>query len=146
MAIPPRNRQPMAPSFITAITYQSPPSLFQVPRNAELFVETLQHYRAQGAYKLHAFVVMPDHVHLLLTSQDKTISLAMNLIKGGFSRRLASKLPVWQRGFADHLILDRAHFESRRTYIHENPVRARLVTAAELYPYSSSYVSPRGKT
>jgi len=86
---------------------------------------------------------MPDHVHLLLTPNAKTISQTMNLIKGAFSRRLASKFRVWQRGFADHLILDRDHFESRRTYIHQNPVRAHLVTAAELYPYSSAFAQPK---
>jgi putative transposase len=127
--------------FITTITYNRR-RLFQVPANAELFLETLQHYRAEGAYKLHAFVVMPDHAHLLLTPINKTISQVMNLIKGGFSRRLASKFPIWQRGFADHLVLDRAHFESRRDYIHQNPVRAHLTTAAELYPYSSAYLRP----
>jgi putative transposase len=128
--------------FITTITYNRR-RLFQVPANAELLLETLQHYRAEGAYKLHAFVVMPDHAHLLLTPNNKTISQVMNLIKGGFSRRIASNFPVWQRGFADHLILDRDHFETRRDYIHQNPVRAHLSTAAELYPYSSAY--PRSK-
>ena len=123
--------------FITTITYNRR-RLFQVPANAELLLETLQHYRAEGAYKLHAFVVMPDHAHLLLTPIDKTISQVMNLIKGGFSRRLASNFPIWQRGFADHLVLNRAHFKSRRDYIHQNPVRANLVTVPELYPYSSA--------
>ena len=78
--------------FITTITYNRR-RLFQVPANASLFLETLQHYRSEGAYKLHAFVVMPDHAHLLLTPTDKTISQVMNLIKGGFSHRLASKVP-----------------------------------------------------
>jgi putative transposase len=124
--------------FITTITYNRR-RLFQVPANAELFLETLQHYRTQGAYELHAFVVMPDHVHLLLTPNAKTISKVMNLIKGGFSRHLASKFPIWQRGFADHLILDADHFESRRQYIHQNPIRAHITTAPELYLYSSAY-------
>jgi putative transposase len=140
MAKPPRTAT-SGTFFITTITYNRR-RLFQLPANADLFLETLQHYRAEGAYKLHAFVVMPDHVHLLLTPNAKTISQTMNLIKGGFSRRLASKFPVWQRGYADHLILDRDHFESRRAYIHQNPVRANLVTAAELYPYSSAYLAP----
>jgi putative transposase len=48
---------------------------------------------------------MPDHVHLLITTADLTT--AIQRIKGGFSRKLGSKLPVWQRGFADHLILTR---------------------------------------
>jgi putative transposase len=140
MAKPPRTAT-SGTFFITTITFNRR-RLFQIPANAYLFLKTLQHYRAEGAYKLHAFVVMPDHVHLLLTPNAKTISQTMNLIKGGFSRRLASKFPVWQRGYADHLILDRDHFESRRAYIHQNPVRAHLVTAAELYPYSSAYLAP----
>jgi putative transposase len=140
MAIPQRTTA-AGTFFITTITCNRR-RLFQVPANAELFLETLQHYRAERAYKLHAFVVMPDHAHLLLTPIDKTVSQIMNLIKGGFSHRLASNLPIWQRGFADHLVLDRAHFESRRTYIHQNPVRAHLVIAAELYPYSSAYHPP----
>jgi putative transposase len=140
MAIPPRTTAE-GTFFITTITYNRR-RLFQLPSNAELFLETLQHYRAEGAYKLHAFVIMPDHVHLLLTPNAKTISQTMNLIKGGLSRRIASKFPVWQRGFADHLILDRDHLESRRTYIHQNPVRAHITTTAELYPYSSAYLAP----
>jgi REP element-mobilizing transposase RayT len=88
MAIPQRTTTE-GTFFITTITYNRR-RLFQVPANAELFLETLQHYRAEGAYKLHAFIVMPDRAHLLLTPIDKTISQVMNLIKGGFSRRLAS--------------------------------------------------------
>ena len=141
MAIPPRTAT-TGTFFITTITYNRR-RLFQVPANAELFLETLQHYRAEAAYKLHAFVVMPDHAHLLITPAEKTISQVMNLIKGGFSHRLVSKLPVWQRGFADHLVLDAQHFESRRTYIHQNPVRANLAATPELYPYSSAYRPPK---
>jgi putative transposase len=62
--------------------------LFQKPANAELFLETLQHYRHKGRYNLHAFVIMPDHIHLLLTSQGITLERAVQLIEGGFSRRL----------------------------------------------------------
>ena len=137
MAIPQRTATE-GTFFTTAITYNRR-RIFQVARNANLFIDTLQRYRAAGAFKLHAFVVMPDHVHLLLTPQGKTISQVMNLIKGGFSRRMESKLPVWQRGFADHLVLDRQHFESRRNYIHENPIRANLALSPEIYRYSSAF-------
>ncbi len=142
MAIPQRTAA-SGTFFITTITYNRR-RLFQVPANAELFLETLQHYRAGGAFKLHAFVVMPDHAHLLLTPNAKTISQVMNLIKGGFSRRLPSNFPIWQRGFADHLVLNADHFESRRAYIHQNPVRANLTIAPELYPYSSAYSPQTG--
>ena len=85
MAIPPRTAS-TGTFFITTVTYNRR-RLFQVPASTELFLTTLQHYRAQGPYKLHAFVVMPDHVHLLLTPTGRTISQTMNLIKGGFPAR-----------------------------------------------------------
>ncbi len=137
MAIPQRTAT-TGTFFVTTITANRR-RLFQVTRNAELLLETLQHYRSEGHYKLHAFVVMPDHVHLLLTPNDKTISAVMNLIKGGFSHRLNFKGPVWQRGFADHLVGDAEDFKTRRTYIHQNPVAAHLSETAELYPYSSAH-------
>ncbi len=70
--------------FISTQTYNRR-RLFQVTANAELFLETLQHYRREGNYKLHAFVAMPDHIHLLLTPTDITLERTIQLIKGGFS-------------------------------------------------------------
>jgi len=82
---------------------------------------------------------MPDHVHLLVTPQGITLERTMQLIKGGFSRKIESKFPVWQRGFTDHRVRDREDFLARRRYIHENPVEAGLVHFAQDYPYSSAY-------
>jgi len=113
--------------------------LFQVHANAEMFIETLQHYRRAGHYKLHAFVVMPDHVHLLITPLDVSLERAVGLIKGGFSHRLSSNFSVWQRGFTDRRMRDKEEFEIRREYIHQNPVRERMVEHPELYRFSSAY-------
>jgi len=135
MAHPPRTAN-SGTFFITAIT-NNRRRLFQVDAHATLFLETLQHYRAEGLYKLHAFVVMPDHIHLLVTTGD--LAKAIQHIKGGFSRRLASKLPIWQRGFTDHLVLNREQFESRRDYIHQNPVSEHLAEQTHEYPYSSAF-------
>src|SRR5271154_4516619 len=118
MAIPSRTAK-RGTYFITTATHNRR-RLFQVERNAALLLETIDHYRA--SYLLHAYVVMPDHLHLLITPTDITIERAMQLVKGGFSHRLASKLPVWQRGFTDHRIRDAEDFTTRQTYIHQNPV------------------------
>jgi putative transposase len=102
-------------------------------------METLQHYRWLGHFKLHAFVVMPDHVHLLLTPGELALERVVGLIKGGFSHKVGSKSPVWQRGFSDRRMRDRAEFEIRRDYIHQNPVRAKLVKQMRDYPFSSAH-------
>ena len=113
--------------------------LFQVDRTAHLFLETLQHYRREGHYKLRAFVVMPDHIHLLLTPTNITLERAVMLVKGGFSHRLHATHPIWQRGFTDHRIRDKQDYEAHRDYIHNNPVRARLCQLPEDFPYSSAH-------
>ena len=62
----------------------------------------------------------------------------MQLIKGGYSHRIGSKMPVWQRGFTDHRIRDAEDFNVRLQYIHRNPVGARLCERAEMYGFSSA--------
>jgi putative transposase len=122
--------------FVTTITSDRR-RLFAVERSARSMIDTLQKYRTDGLFKLYAFVVMPDHMHLLITTDD--LPKAMQHVKGGFSRSLGSKMPVWQRGFADHLVRNREEFESRRGCIHQNPVRAGLADTAEEYPFSSAF-------
>ena len=136
MATPARTARP-GTFFITTATYNRR-RLFQVEANALLLIETLHHYSKQGNYKLHAFVVMPDHIHLLLTPETIALERAVGLIKGGFSHRIESKLPVWQRGFTDHRIRDEQDFATRLNYIHTNPVTARLSKNPASYPYSSA--------
>src|ERR1700723_3722289 len=117
--------------------------VFKHHPNAELLMEKLEHYRP--SFLLHAFVVMPDHIHLLLSPQGVALERVMAFVKGGFSHQLASKLSVWQRGYTDHRVRDGDEFQMRRQYIHDNPVRAKLVELPELYPYSSAYRSEEEK-
>jgi putative transposase len=128
--------------FITAPTHLRN-RVFQVTRNAALLLDVLQHYRKQGEYLLHEFVIMPDHLHLLI-SPNGTLERAMQMIKGGFSFRMKKELnfsgEVWQRGFTDHRVRDEAEYLDFRTYIFENPVKARLVTKSEEYPFSSAHI------
>jgi putative transposase len=125
-------------SFVTTATRDRRP-IFEISRVADLFIDTLLHYRRLGHYKLHAYVVMPDHVHLVLTPQTITLDQAVGLIKNGFDYRLDAKLPVWQDGFTGYSIANIHDLEIVRAYLHQLPVRANLASAAELYPHSSAY-------
>jgi len=124
--------------FITTVTANRR-RLFQVEQNANLFIEILQDQRTKSRLQLHAFVVMPDHAHLLLTpAPEVSLEKAMQYIKGGFSFRLKSKLDVWERSYDSRRILDANDYTSRLTYIQRNPIRANLTTQPELYPHSSA--------
>jgi putative transposase len=113
--------------------------LFQVEQNANLFIEVLQDQRTKNRLQLHAFVVMPDHAHLLLTpAPEISLEKAMQYIKGGFSFRLKSKLDVWERSYDSRRITDTNDYTAHQTYIHQNPIRANLASEPSLYPYSSA--------
>jgi putative transposase len=119
--------------------------LLQSERNAMLLVDVLRSNVATGKFQLHDFVIMPDHLHLLMTlGSDVTIEKAMQLIKGGFSYRLKKDFgyqgEVWQRGFSDVRIRDGQSFSRHHAYIVQNPVKAGLVDSAEDWPYCYSYL------
>jgi putative transposase len=83
---------------------------------------------------------MPDHIHLLISPND-TLERAMQLIKGGFSFKAKRELnwlgDIWQKGFSDHRIRDFPDLEIHLNYIRLNPVKARLCSSPEEYPYAS---------
>ena len=127
----PRGRTGEWTYFITASTYLKQ-HLLQSERTALLFIDVLYHYRGEGKYLLHEFVVMPDHFHLLITpGPEVALERAMQFIKGGFSFRAKKELGLagerWQTSFYDRRVRDAVESQRLRTYIHENPVRRGLV-------------------
>jgi putative transposase len=125
--------------FVTTVTANRR-RLFQVEANADLLLNTLANYRDQRRYHLHAFVIMPDHLHVILTpAPEVSLEKAMQFIKGGFSFRLKSKLDVWSRSFNDSQILTPEKFQACKNYIEQNPVRAGLTTSPEAFVYSSTH-------
>ena len=126
--------------FITTVARQRVP-IFRAEARARLLIEVLFDYRDQGKYSLHEFVVMPDHIHLLVTpAPEISVEKAVQFIKGGYSYRLRKieKMQVWQESFTNHRIRDTEDYERHCEYIRLNPVRARLVREAAAYSFSSA--------
>jgi putative transposase len=134
---------PAGTYFVTFLTWQRR-RLFVVEPHVRLFLKTLYGYRRQGKFLLHAFALMPEHVHLLFTpANDVTLERAIQLIKGGYSRTFGLEFrsgEIWQRGFTDHRIRDAADFVKHRDYIHQNPVKRGLVAEAREYRCSTVHL------
>jgi len=131
--------------FITTITWQRVP-IFRVEARARLLIDVICDYRDQRKYLLHEFVVMPDHLHVLLTpSSEISLERTVQLIKGGYSYRLrkVEKIQVWQESFTNHRNRDAEGYRSHCEYVWLNPVRAKLAREATGYPYSSASVGLR---
>ena len=92
---------------------------------------------------VHAVVVMPDHVHLLLTPLRDSSGVPYSLveilqgIKGASAHSVNQMLqrsgPVWQEESFDHVLRSNESFEEKLEYIRQNPVRRGLVTRPEEY-------------
>jgi len=140
---PGRLISPPGTYFVTFSTWHRR-SLFVIESYVRIFLKTLYRHRREGRYELHAFVLMPEHVHLLLTpALDVTIERAVQLVKGAYSHELGGiigrKREVWQRGFTDHRIRDEVDFTHHQNYIHQNPVKRRIVDDSTKYRYCSAF-------
>jgi putative transposase len=139
-----RKDQILSPSrtfFATTKTSMGRP-LLQSERNATLLIDLLRSDVAAGRFRLHDFVIMPDHVHLLITvSGDSTIERVIQFIKGGFSYRLKGEFgylgEVWQLGFSELRVEDRESYVHHREYIAQTPVRAGWWTHPKSFPTAS---------
>jgi putative transposase len=133
--------------FITASAYMHQ-NLFQRTETADLLVTTLFGYRDRGEFLLHEFVVMPNHIHLLISvDDDHAVGRAMQMVKGGFSHAVGKaglKLKaIWQPSYYEHRVRDEEEYARMQNYIHQNPVRRGLAERVIDYPYSSASTSWR---
>ncbi len=141
MAIPHRGLTSSSTYFLTAGTWNKT-NILQSDRMADLFCRTLFRYRDAGKLKLHAFVVMPNHIHLLLTVPERlTLERVMQFIKGGFSfeagKVLGIRSPIWQKSFVDRRVRDATECSRYLDYIHQNPARAGLACSPEEFVFPS---------
>jgi len=128
--------------FVTTKAWQSA-AVFQVPQVAEVVVSKILEYRNRGNYLLHEFVLMPNHLHLILTpGESVSLEKAIQLIKGGSSHEIhrvrGSKSQIWQSGFHESRVTDWVDFKKKADYVRFNPVAAKLVSQPQEWAYGSA--------
>jgi putative transposase len=110
---------------------------------ADLIAETIQAGEGERHfYELAGWVLMPNHVHLLILPKVP-VPVIMRWLKGSTARRAKLLLgrtgqPFWQDESFDHWVRNNTEFDRIVQYIQENPVAAGLVSSAELWPWSSA--------
>ena len=109
---------------------------------AEMVVATLRQGHLGERYRLSAFVVMSNHVHVLLESLTPVARLT-NWIKGVTARQANAILglsgaPFWQHESYDHWARTPEEFNRIVKYIESNPVSAGLVDPPQAWPWSSA--------
>ena len=142
--------------FVTFSCYRRRP-LLNSPARRELFARALEDTRRSYRFLVTGYVVMPEHVHLLLGEPQRgNPSLVMQAIKQGFARRLLSRLRpsqrlsqpsfwsgpvergrIWQPRFYDFVVFSERKRIEKLHYMHRNPVQRGLVLKPEEWPWSS---------
>jgi putative transposase len=146
------------PHFITCSCYRRLP-LFASARAKNLFVKILAEVRDRHGFALAGYVVMSNHIHLLIGEPAKgTPSTVMQVLKQRVSRHLRRKprrkrsshqlaLPFpqpnnslhqfWQPRFYDFNVWSQSKFVEKLQYMHMNPIKRKLVTHPKDWPWSS---------
>ena len=114
-----------------------------MPEVARVVAEAVVYHDVElRSYDLHAFVVMPNHVHLLVDPLQPMAKVMQSL--KGYTARQANRLlgrtgqPFWQKESYDHWVRDAAEFAKITHYVEHNPVKAGLVSTPEEWPWSSA--------
>jgi putative transposase len=125
--------------FITFSCYNRAP-LLATPRSRDVFEQTLERVRRWYGFYVAGYVVMPEHVHLLVTEPERgQLSLALQMLKQNVARqlRLPEGGPFWLERYYDlNVWTEKKRIEKLR-YIHRNPVTRGLVASPEDWAWSS---------
>lgn len=108
----------------------------------ERFLATLSKYKKRFEFKLYGFVIMDNHVHLVIgVSNRNNISKIMQAITLSYSQKFRSRYDytgyVWQGRFNSNVIESDTYITACLDYIHNNPVRAEMVGKVADYIWSS---------
>ena len=129
--------------FFTLVTERRRP-LFQEAAAVSLFLGAVQTVRARHPFEVDAYVVLPDHLHVLWTlpeavkeSFTRAYIKTHEVLDRSESRRSKGEQGIWQRRFWEHTVRDEADFARHLDYIHINPVHHGLATAPRDWPHSS---------
>jgi putative transposase len=124
--------------FITFSCYHRHPYLND-DHSRTVFLNTLERARQKHSFQVYGYVLMPEHVHLLLNAPPKTkLADIFRALKTETSKQLRGDRPrFWQYRYYDFNVYTQPKFIEKLQYIHRNPVTRGLVTKPEDWPWSS---------
>lgn len=122
--------------FVTFSCYHRQP-YFATPDLCDHFVRALEDMRARFQMRVYGYVVMPEHVHLLLSEPPPArLAEAIHYLKLSYAKRVHSGV-FWQERYYDRNVRDYREFTIKLRYLHRNPVTRGLVNDPADWKWSS---------
>ncbi len=125
--------------FLTFSCYRRAP-LLGTPRSRDIFEQTLERTRHWYGFYVAGYVVMPEHVHLLITEPERAkLSVALQMLKQNVAHQLRGPEGgiFWQPRYYDFNVWSQPKRIEKLRYIHRNPVKRGLVEEPQDWPWSS---------
>ncbi|MGR3220381.1 MAG: REP-associated tyrosine transposase [Candidatus Anammoxibacter sp.] len=124
--------------------------IFAEDEDYQHYLNTIQRYKKKYHFKLYAYCLMTNHVHLLIqVSKEGSISKIMQSVTVAHTRRYNYKYQrcghVWQGRFHSPIVSEDDHMLTIMQYIEQNPLRANMVKCVTDYPWSSYKLNVRKK-
>ncbi len=125
--------------FITCVTHKRKRILTP---NIDLFWDGVESTKNRLAFKILAWVINPDHFHMIIDPKNSDLSDIVKRMKLSFSKKIRFRYKgvtgrIWQNRFWDHVIRDQKDLDKHLDYIHYNPVKHNLAESPYEYEYSS---------
>ncbi len=125
--------------FVTFTCHRRVP-LLNTPEAAHTFEETLERVRRWYSFCVSGYVVMPDHVHLLMSEPARSqLSTVIQMLKQIVARKLggATDDRFWEKRYYDFNVWSESKRIEKLRYMHRNPVKCGLVEKPQDFPWSS---------
>lgn len=115
--------------------------IFEESEDYFKFIETIEKYKAVSGYKVFAYCLMSNHIHILLKVEKEELDLIMKRIAGSYAYwynwKYYRKGHLFQDRYKSEPVKDEKYFLTVLRYIHQNPAKANLVENIDEYKYSS---------
>ena len=122
--------------------------IFKNTADFEFYLTKVIRYSKEFDVQLHAWVLMSNHVHLLVTPRhDDGITMMMQRLAGSYGRYFNTRYkctgPIWEGRFRNIPVTNQSHLEQIKAYIEQNPLRAGVCGLPTEYRWSSGYSGRR---
>ena len=129
--------------FFITTSYINHSAFGHIPGFNEEIINSLIYYSDKYRGKISGYVLMPSHIHLLLFIDGNKLAGFMRDFKKYIAQKVGKRFDIrtpniWQRGYDRVAIGSERIFRIKLTYIHNNPVKAKLAKSPETYIWSSA--------
>lgn len=124
-------------------------NLFEDDEDCQKFIKTLVYFKEKSQYRIYAYCLMSNHIHILLREEEEPLSIIIKRISSSYVYYYNLKYcrcgHLFQERYKSEIVENDSYFLTVLRYIHQNPIKASMIRELEEYKWSSyrEYIGSR---